>query len=167
MKKFIGILIVGLFLVLPLQVFAVGTVVQTLATTCGSDPQGVPCQKVLTLVCTADSAAATYPSTAISAANMEQLKGWFLFTGSALNGAAGPTASSVIKLSTATQGDILGGAGKTPTVATSAAESKFLPIGDTVYLTPKAIPVVGDLTFAITGNAVNSAVVTVVLTFIK
>jgi len=166
MKKLILALI--LLLILPVQAFAtVGTVTQTLTTTCGSDPQGTPCQKVLTLVCTADVSAATYPSTAITAAIMEQIKGWLLFTGSALNGATGPTASSVIKLSTTTQGDILGGAGKTATAATAAAESKFLPIGDTVYLTPKAIPVVGDLTFTITGNAVNSALVTVVLTFIK
>ena len=145
----------------------VGTCTQALSDTTDVETKAVVF-KTLTFVCTADVSAGTYPSTVVNSANMtELLGGWFLMTGSSLNGATGPTASSVIKLTTTTEGDILGGAGKTATAATAGLDSKFKPIVDTVYLVSGVVPITSGLTLAITGNSVNSAVVTLVFKFIK
>jgi hypothetical protein len=164
MKKLLMV-ILALVLMAPSSLWAVGTCTQAV-TDVWIDNRSVN-TRVLTFVCTADVAAATYPSTAVSDANMLLLSGWILLTGSTLNGATGPTASSVITLSTTTEGDILGGAGKTPPAATAALANKFRPITDTANLTPGPVPISGNLTLAITGNAVNSAVTTIVFKFVK
>jgi hypothetical protein len=123
--------------------------------------------RTLTFVCTSGSAGEGYPSTAVSAANMSLLTGWLLMNGSALNGATGPTALTAIFLSTALKGDILGGSGKTATVATAGLTSKFTPLTDTGYATSGLVPITADLTLTSTGNAVNSAVMTLVFEFVK
>ena len=123
--------------------------------------------RTLTFVCTSGSAGEGYPSTAVSAANMSLITGWLLMNGSTLNGNPGPTASSIITLSTTTEDNILGGAGKTPPAATAALANKFTPITDTLNGIFGEVPITGDLTLAITGNLVNSAVTTIVLKFKK
>ena len=146
----------------------VGTCTQALSDTTDVATKAVTF-KTLTFICTADVSAATYPSTAVNSANMaELLGGWMLLTGSSLNGATGPTAGTLITLSTATEGDILGGAGKTPTAATAALANKFTPLTDTGYATSGMVPITGNLTLALpSGNAVNSAITTIVFKFVK
>lgn len=144
------------------QAWAVGTVTQTVATVC--EPSTSVCFKTLTFVCIADASAATYPSTAISAANHAQLKGWALMMGSTLNGATAPTALWDIAI---TEGgvDVLGTAGA-DRPGTTAVSSQFRPLTSTSYLMPGLRPVADTWTLAITGNAVNSAVATIKLFFV-
>lgn len=151
-------------MVVPTLSWAVGTCTQAV-----TDYPSItnPSVKKLVFVCTADASAATYPSTAVTAANMLKLNGWTLISGSSVNGATGPTASSTITLSTTNEGDILGGAGKTPSAATAALANKFKPVVDTAYVVTGPVPITGDLTLAISGNAVNSAVTTIVFKFLK
>ena len=166
MKKIILIIaLIGSFLT-PVSLWAVGTCVESIGYI-RYDTTNSLSTKTVTFVCTADAGAATFPSTAFSATAMEQITGWFLLTGSTLNGATGPTAGTLITLSTSTEGDILGGAGKTPPAATAALANKFKPFVDSANLSPGAVPISSGLTLAITGNAVNSAVTTIVFKFIK
>ena len=123
--------------------------------------------KTVTFVCTADGSDASYPSTALSNEFYNAVKGWYLLSGSCLNGATGPTASTAFFISTAKQSDLLGGSGKSPTVTTAGVASKFTPITDTVYATSGLVPITENFTLTSTGNAVNSAIVTLVFTFVK
>jgi len=157
-------LIVLCLICLPCSAFAVGSCTQGVADF--ATPQN-PTVRTLTFVCTALAAEATYPATPVSSTNMAKLKGWLLMTGSAVNGATGPTALSVITLSTPTEGDILGGAGKTATAATAALASKFSPLTDTGFSTSGLVPITDNLTLAVTGNSVNAASLTIVFKFVK
>jgi len=166
MKKFI-IIFALLAAFIPTSLWAtVGTCTQAV-TDVWIDNRSVN-TRVLTFVCTAAADdGGSFPSTAVTAANMSLISGWLLLTGSTLNGGTGPTASSVITLKTATEGDILGGAGKTPAAATATLANKFKPFTDSANMIPGVVPISGDLTLAITGNAVNSAVTTIVFKFVK
>ena len=167
MKKRLIFTIFCVLFLINSSAFAVGTCTQALSDTTDVTTNAVVF-KTLTFVCTADVSAATYPSTAVNSANMaELLGGWILLNGSSLNGATGPTAGTLITLSTSTEGDILGGAGKTPPAATAALANKFKSFVDSANLVPGPQPVTSGLTLAITGNAVNSAVTTIVFKFIK
>ncbi len=164
-KLFILILTLCLLVLVSTSLMAaVGTCTQTLTYT---NPSNVNAVRTLTFVCTASADDASYPSTAVSTDNMSQLLGWALISGSSLNGGTGPTASTVITLTTTTEGDILGGAGKTPAAATAALANKFKPYVDSGILVPGFVPITGNLTLVMTGNLVNSAVTTIVLKFIK
>jgi hypothetical protein len=167
MKKII-LMTVLLALLIPTSLWATaGTCTQAVTDT-WMDNKYVAA-RTLTFVCTASADdGGSYPLTAVSAANMSLLTGWLLMNGSTLNGGTGPTAASVIKLTTALKGDILGGAGKTPPAATAALTNKFTPITDTSAGTTGLVPITADLTLAaITGNAVNSAVTTIVFDFVR
>ena len=157
-------LIVLCMLCLPYSAFAVGNCTQSV-----NDFPTVtnPTTRTLTFVCTALAAEATYPATPVTSPNMNKLKGWMLMTGSAVNGSTGPKALSVITLSTPTEGDILGGAGKTATAATAALASKFTPLTDTGYATSGLVPITDSLTLAVTGNDVNAASLIIVFKFVK
>jgi len=151
-----------LILLLTSSAWAVGTVTQKVAMVC--EPNTSVCFKTLTFVCTADSAAATYPATAVSESNHAQLKGWALMMGSTLNGATAPTALWDIAI---TEGgvDVLGTAGA-DRPGTTAISSQFRPLTSTSYLMPGLRPVADTWTLAITNNLVNSAVATIKLFFV-
>ena len=153
------LLALALVFALTAPLYAAGTCVETVT--------ALPTVREVSFVCTADSSAATYPSTLFSPSAMSQILGWYLMTGSCLNGATGPTASTEFTLSTTRESDILGGSGKSPSVTTAGVASKFSPITDTVYATSGLVPVTDNLTLASTGNAVNSAIVTLVFKFVK
>ena len=158
MKKLL--LAIALLFALTTSSFAAGTCVEGTVV-------DYPSVREVSFVCTADASAATYPSTLFSPSAMSKILGWYLMTGSCLNGATGPTASTAFTLSTTRESDILGGAGKSPTVTTAGVASKFTPITDTVYATSGLVPITDNLTLASTGNAVNSAIVTLVFKFVK
>jgi hypothetical protein len=159
--------IAAILLLTAATAMAAGTVTQSVTMVC--EPMTTNCFKTLTFVCTADSADGTYPATAVSTANMDQLKGWYLMTGSWKNGSTYPTANSTLTFSTTNEGDILGGAGKGPTTAAASAVSKFTPITDTTYVTAGLVPMAATPTLQVTqaGTATHSAAVTLVFKFVK
>jgi hypothetical protein len=149
-------------LLTPMTVMAAGSCADPTTVSYGS-------VREIAFVCTGDSAAGTFPAVIWNKATMDLINGWYLMTGSVLNGATGMTANSTLTLSTAREGDILGGAGKGPTAATAALQSKFAPIKDTTLLVAGLVPITDTLTLQITqaGSAVNSAVATIVFKFVK
>jgi hypothetical protein len=119
-------------------------------------------QKVLTFTCTADAANATYPSTAISAANANNLKGWYLYKLITNPGSTAPTDNWDFTLSDGDGIDVLGGAGANRHTTTSQMIAPLLTTG--VYF---AQPVLDAWTLAITGNSVNSAVIVIQAIFVR
>ena len=116
--------------------------------------------KTIVFTCTADAAAATYPATAFSAAQIAYVKGYFLSHLKADPGATGPTDNSDVTL---TYGgfDILGGNGTD--IIDETVNGVCVPYGsngDAQY------PMTGEaLTLNISNNAVNSAVTVITLVF--
>ena len=156
-----------LFVFVPYTAFSAGLDVVNQEVTTVCEPSSTNCVRVLRFDIKADSGDASIRSTSVTTANMSKLYGWILMTGSALNGlGGGPTASSVVKLTTVTEGDILGGSGKTPSAATAGLDIKFRPFTDSTLLAPGPYIVSSGLTLTITGNAVNSAALTLVFKFL-
>jgi len=110
---------------------------------------------VLTLTCTADSAAATYPSTATSAGVNELIDGLYLYQVETDPGATAPTDNYDIEIRSARAVDLMGtGLANRDTANTEIAyPGSMTPLVD------------GALTIVISGNSVNSAVVVMRLYF--
>ena len=119
----------------------------------------------VTFTCTADAADQSYPAAAINQDNADvntDLIGYWLSHVKVVPGATGPTDNSDLTI-TVNGEDILGGNGAN--IVDNATGGHCVPYGsngDAQY------PMTGDvLTLNLTGNAVNSAVVTVTLVFEK
>ncbi len=115
------------------------------------------------LVCTADAAAATYPVATF--VNLSQIKGWYWKHLKIAPGSTGPTADSDVTftevLDAATGQDLLQTRG-TNLIENAAVTSSYFGVGhDTNTLgTPALITSESTYKVTITGNSVNSAVIT-------
>lgn len=148
MKRFIGMLILGMLMVATSSFGAACT--QTL-TSYG------PNMKELVFVCTA--ASGTFTATATSTANTNAIKGFYVSDVYTFPGGTAPTDASAVTITTADSPtwDILGGIG----VVSATLAKRFLP-GVTLPAGALAGNTIRNaLTVGITGNAVSAAIVTV------
>lgn len=142
-------------LILPNLSWGAGTVVETLREIC---PDRGSCIKEVTLTCTADAAAATYPSTTLTSV----LKGWWLEKVITNPGSTGPTDNWDYVLNDADGVDMLGGTGANRSITASQANWPLVATG--VY---RAQPINNSVTLVITNNSVNSATVVMKAIFTK
>jgi len=168
MKRLL-LLLMLLWLALASNAFAVGTCtasgpsfIHDTSFSTGQKDAGV---YVVTYTCTADVSAHTFPSTVISgtATASKLLWGWYLYSVETLSGATQITNSSSYTIKDASGFDLMGTKG-------ASAISNSTTVGVKTFAFPASggfSPTVGPLTLAITGNSVDSAVVTVELTFVK
>ena len=159
MKKFLLALLVAGILVFPGYVFAaVGTCTQTMDEVASStSPIGF--MRSITFVCTASADNGSFPSTATSTANTALIRGLRLRAVVVYNGSTAPTPLYSIAINGALGVDTLGGAGYSITGVASTGV-QLVPWG-AMSKRPVERPVDGALTLVITGNVVNSALVTV------
>ena len=157
MKKFLmTLLMIVMFFGLPLiPSFAVGT------TTVGAVRtyfvQGVGWRKSITITFTADAANGAIASATIPIVT-SGLQGWYFYTVEVDPGSTGPTAGYAITMKDTHGLDLCGGL----LTSLSATATEIFDIG----LGIPGFPVVTeDLTFASTGNLVNSATGTLILIF--
>jgi len=119
----------------------------------------------ITATCTADAADGSYPVTQIPYV----IAGRYLFSVNTYYGATGPTDNTDLEiLADSNSGyDILNGSGTNQ--IDNAANNHFKPIVNdpTATASDTVMPVYDDLYVKITNNSVNSAIVTIVLKFIK
>lgn len=136
---------------------AVGTCTQTLSTVL-TDNGPSPVAKILTFTCTGGTGAetGTYPATAISTANTNDLKSWYLYKVETNPGAIPPEDNWDFTITNANGIDMMGGAGANRHTTTS---QRVKP----VYVDP----LVGTWTVNITGNTTASAIVVLDLTFLR
>lgn len=155
MKKLI--LALALLLV-SARVFAAGTCVPSY-----SDAGSV---FTISYACTADAAAATYPSTTLDANVMASLKkrGFYLYEVYTSPGATAPTDETDFTLADSNGLDILGTAGLNKIDATS--DLRFFPKNSAGGYSFPAITGTA-YTMAISNNAVNSAVTAITFVFVK
>ena len=120
---------------------------------------GRPKAAKLELLCTADAALATYPSTIINdlaaLKSLWDLRGMMLKSLMAIPSAVvAPTDKVNITIKNEYGVDLLGGAG-----------TQFIPAAGSAWTKGTLYPVLitGDITMALTDNLVNSAVITLVL----
>ena len=106
---------------------------------------------MLQFVCTADSAAATYPSTTLTNDNLVKIGGFYITEVRTYPGGTAPTNNFGITISDAGGLDMMTG--------NLANRSSSAPAR--AYPTMICPPIADALVLAITGNAVNSAVVTI------
>lgn len=160
MKKLF--VLIGLFIIcnIPASALAAGTVTQSLSYVCRG--QSNECVQVLTYTATADSAAATFPTAAMSSATLSQLKGWYLYKIITNPGSTAPTDNWDFTLSDSDGIDVLGGNGANRHTTTSQMIAPLLTTG--VYF---AQPVLDTWTLAITGNSVNSAGIVIKAVFVR
>jgi hypothetical protein len=169
MRRLTGLLLGLLISLISLNVYAVGSCTvgsfvdnaQAVANT-PYLPGVVPTVRTLTVVCTADSAAATYPSTTLT---MTPVMGWALWTLEATPGGTAPTNNYVVKLNKTNGMDALGGAGGAMSSASTGC--KIMPRVDSVTYKQDLVPVIDNYSLVVTGNLVNSAVVTFTLVFVR
>jgi hypothetical protein len=156
--------IAAILLLTAATAMAAGTVTQSVTMVC--EPMSTNCFKVLTFVCTGDASTGSYPSTAVTTANMDQIKGWYLLMGTSYNGSTAPTALYDVTLTDARGVDVLGTSG-TNRPGTAGVSSQFTPITDTTYATGGIRPIASTLTLAIANNSQASAVTTLDFFFVK
>jgi hypothetical protein len=123
--------------------------------------QGSPQLIKITLTCTADAAAASYPDTVIntlSGVSDFDLRGLKLYSVKAYPGGIAPTDATDLVIEDEHGIDLLGGKGVDFIDATSKT---WIPVGPAGYVLPAFIT--GNITVKISNNAVNSAVTTIVL----
>lgn len=108
----------------------------------------------LTYTCTADSSDKTYPSTKLSSVELGRIFGWYLFAMKTNPGSTGPTLTTDITIKDGDGIDITGAV--MTDITTSTSKSWTPKVDGTRY---RDAVVDGDLTMAITGNSVASAVV--------
>jgi len=168
MRKWIFVFLLA---VLPSSLWAAGTcIVSDVSSTqiaSLSNRIADPATVIITLTCTADSSAATFPSTTVSLSgsyptsslNTYNLTGYFLYQVGETPGTTAPTNGYTVTIKDSTQFALdLGllssnGSSSSASLATIANATTSFPI------------VRSSLTVAITGNAVNSANITLDLIF--
>lgn len=155
----IKVLFISALLALPITALAAGSCVVSPTSVQGSGFMQI------TVVCTADSTAATYPVTLID----YDLFGKYLFSVNTYFDAVTPATNNTDLeiLDSATGNDILNGAGLNQ--LDIAANTHFKPIVNDPTGTAKdtLMPVYTPLYIKITNNSVNSAIVRIVLKFIE
>lgn len=161
MKKLAGLFIIfNIALLLAIPCWAAGTVSQAVTTI--YEGESVPKVRVLTFTATADAADGSYPSTAMSAATLSKLKGWYLYKVITNPGSTAPTDNWDFTLSDTDGIDVLGGNGANRHTTTSQMIAPLLTTG--VYF---AQPVLNAWTLAITGNSNNSAGIVIQCVFVR
>ncbi len=155
MKKILGI-ILCLVLLIPALLFAVGTatIARTMIGATNSKPR-----IVLTIVWAADAGAVAPAATTISASTYG-ISGWYLYSAKTVPGTPAPTPNYDIVINDTNGFDITGG--KLADRHTTAVE--LVNIGTATHGYPIAN---GDLSFVVSGNSVNSATGTLILTFVS
>jgi len=127
--------------------------------------------KKLVFTCTADVAAASYPETSTgtvtgakgqNTTHTQWFRGWFLHKIIVDPGAVAPTVDSDLTIKDDHGIDVLDGNGTDLIHNTDSKQSYAMIDG-----VPSLQPMMSDLTLAITNNAVNSAVLTVTLVFVR
>ena len=103
--------------------------------------------KVLTFAWTADDSDGSVPETAVSAANLLEIDGWFLYFAETDPGTTAPTDDYDIILNDANEFDIMGG----------ALADRDETNTEGAYPITAAHPIDSTLTFVLTNNSVNSA----------
>lgn len=153
LSRFILYVILGLFLVCPSFSLAAGTVTAT--DTRRISVSGTIQRTVVTLTCTADASAATFPSFTLNPATYG-ITGWYLYSVETNPGTTAPTDDYDIAITDADGFDVAGGLLANRDTANT----------EKVYLGSVGYPVIdGSWTLAITGNSINSAVIVIRLTF--
>lgn len=145
-----------LWLALSAPAWAVGTCTVTGPTPVGNTQVFTNSQPfVTTIVCTADAGAATFPATTIPAllSTSSQLQGYYITRVEIVPGATQPTAGYKVTITDSNGVDELGG----NATNLSASVAQIFATG------AAATPINGSETLNITGNAVNSANVTVLV----
>lgn len=155
MKKLFAIIA----LLLPVLLIAAGSeVTQTLDVNWQSGTEAI---KTITFAWTADDSDHTVPATALTAANLTAIDGWFLYFVETDPGATAPTDDYDIELIDENGLDILGGA----CIDRDTADTERIrPLAGSEQL---SIPIDGNFTFTLTNNSVNSAVGICKLYFVR
>ena len=159
MKKIFIIFIMAILFLFPVFANAAGTITGT--STKVHDIQGAFKFIKVVLTCTADAADGSFPATVINDIVTLKLAGMSLYTVGTYPGGTAPTDASDLTITQDTI-DILDGKG---TNLIDSTTSEITWAGSSTADFP--VPVLGDLTINITGNSVNSAITTIVLTFGK
>ncbi len=155
MRKVLGI-ILCLILLMPVLSFAVGTATVSRTTIGATNSRP---RIVLTIVWAADSSAVA-PAAKTIDASVYGISGWYLYSAKTVPGTPAPTPNYDIVINDANGFDITGG--KLADRHTSAVE--LVNIGTATH----GYPIVnGDLSFVVSGNSVNSATGTLILTFVS
>lgn len=126
--------------------------------------QGRPQIVKVFLTCTASADDHTYPETIVNTlenVSDYDLRGLSLYSVKAIPGTTGPTDNSDLTITDEDGVDLLGGKGEN---IIDNATSSFIPAGPGAFAQPA--PITGDITINLSGNSVNSAVVTLVLLFV-
>ena len=121
-------------------------------------PDGRPKLVVIELLCTADALDNSYPAKIVNDLVDFDIRGLRLYSIATIPGVTGPTDNSDITITDKYEADILAGTG-TNLVDNSAKNRTVIGITSAVIIT-------GDIEVNITGNAVASAVTTIVLELI-
>ena len=125
--------------------------------------------KELRFLCAADSSDASFPATSTgtiagapgnSTSFTKLIQGWFLLKVNVNPGAVAPTVNSNVFFKDGDAIDLLGGAGENLIHDTGSKAARPLLNGKEL-----SQPIIGDMIFTITGNAVNSALVVVKFIF--
>jgi hypothetical protein len=128
---------------------------------------GRPAVLKLVLTCTADATAHTFPATVINDLAVDSdgrtfdLRGLKLYSVKAAPGGTAPTDATDLTITDEYGVDLIGGRG---TDFIDATSKTWTPAGPATYNLPALIT--GDVTVTITNNAVDSAIVTLVLEFV-
>ena len=126
--------------------------------------QGRPQVVKVTLTCTASADAHTYPATVVNTLDNVSdydLRGLSLHSVKAIPGTTGPTDNSDLTITDENGVDLLGGKGEN---IIDNATLSFVPAGPGAFAQPA--PITGNITVNLSGNSVDSAVVTLVLLFV-
>jgi len=146
-----------LFILFSSMAYAVGTCTITGPTQLGSSPVliNVSPTLLLSVACTADAANGSYPATALpQLIESPQMQGMALLRAEIAPGSPNPTAGFSVSITDANGVDQLTGQAINLSASTAA-----------IYSAGAGIPVNGTFTLNITGNSVNSAVVTTTMYF--
>lgn len=149
-RLLLALLITGL---LATNAFAVGTIIGSYSTI---SIDGKSQRILVTLTCTADAAAGTYPTFTINPLSYG-IKGYYLYSVETNPGAVQPTDNYDITITDAGGYDVTGG----------LLANRDTLNTELVYLGSVGYPMItGNWTWTISNNVVNSAVVVATLTFI-
>ena len=159
-RYFFTILVILLFTV---QAYAAGSITGT--ATRVPVRQGSPPMVLITLTCTADATAHTWPATVVNTldnVSTYDLRGLKLYSVMAIPSAVtAPTAATDLTITDTNGVDLLGGKG---TDFISDTAKTWIPAGPSNYAFPALIT--GNITVTMSNNLVNSAVITLVLQFV-
>jgi len=154
MKRLI-IIFATILLLFSGSVWAAGTVTQATDVIDGY-------QRTITFTCTGDSGDGSFPATAMSAASLAHVKGWFLLKIAVNPGATAPTVDSDLTLTDGDGIDILDGNG-TDLIHNTDSKATYGQVDGM----PITQPVQDAWTLTITNNSVNSAIIVIKLTFFR